>query len=206
MRKIGLISDPHACAAPVREALAIFQHEDVDEIWCTGDIAGYGNELAETVKLLKESGCKAILGNHEIWYLEKTGNQPDTLISEYINSMPAVIHEDIEGVRVYMVHASPPDSMEDGIRLLDQHGAIVESARLEWQERLSGFAYDILIIGHTHQVYAEKLGDVLVINPGSSCYNHSCAVLILPQMELQWHALSGKPIQQSWNWAKEVRI
>lgn len=50
--KIGLISDVHATAAPVREALAILQREGVETILCPGDIAGYGTELELTVELL----------------------------------------------------------------------------------------------------------------------------------------------------------
>ena len=38
--KIGLISDVHATAKPLKEALSIFQREGVDLILCAGDIAG----------------------------------------------------------------------------------------------------------------------------------------------------------------------
>ncbi len=37
--KIGLISDVHATPDPLREALSIFQKEDVDISLCAGDIA-----------------------------------------------------------------------------------------------------------------------------------------------------------------------
>jgi predicted phosphodiesterase len=38
----------------------------------------------------------------------------------------------------------------------------------------------VLVVGHTHQVFAETVGGVLVVNPGSSAFNHSCAILSLP--------------------------
>lgn len=205
MKKIGLIADPHANPVPVAEALAIFHREQVDAIWCTGDIAGYGEQLEETVVLLREAGCQSILGNHEIWYLEKHPAEPDTLVSSYLNSLPLVIHQEIAGKRLYMVHASPPDSMMDGIRLLDQYGNIIETERQHWSERLEAFNYEVLIVGHTHQAFAEHLGTTLVINPGSSAYNHSCAVLCLPTLEVQWFSLSGETIQKSWNWGLEYR-
>ena len=47
--RIGLISDPHATAAPVAEALSLFKAAEVDSIFCAGDIAGYGNELEATL-------------------------------------------------------------------------------------------------------------------------------------------------------------
>lgn len=199
MMKIGLIGDPHASSAPVAEALAIFQREQVDSIWCTGDIAGYGEQLAATIRLLEDNGCQAILGNHEIWYLEKLPATADAKTIDYLNSLPLVMHKTMEGKRLYMVHASPPDSMMDGIRLLDQYGNIIEAERQAWSERLGAFAHDILIVGHTHQVFAETLGKTLVINPGSTQFNHSCAVLCLPDATVQWFALSGQDIRKSWN-------
>jgi len=103
-----------------------------------------------------------------------------------------------------MVHASPPDSLMDGIRLLDQQGNIIESEKQDWMVRLSDFEHDVLIVGHTHQVFAETLGSTLVINPGSSQFNHSCVILSLPDLNVQWFALSGQSIKKSWNWGMEV--
>ena len=70
--KIGLISDVHATPDPVRGALSIFQNENVDISLCAGDIAGYGDELDDTVELLVESKIRVISGNHDTWFLEST--------------------------------------------------------------------------------------------------------------------------------------
>lgn len=205
MKKIGLIGDPHASPDPVAEALTIFRSEKVDEIWCTGDIAGYGEQLEETIALLQESDCQSILGNHEIWHLEKYVDQGDSITNQYFNSLPLVLHKEIEGKRLYMVHASPPDSMMAGIRLLDQHGNILEAEKQAWSEHLNHFDYEVLIVGHTHQVYAETMAATLVINPGSTQYNHSCAVLSLPDLTVEWFTLSEQSIKKSWNWGMEFR-
>lgn len=206
MKKLGLISDPHAYPEPVAEALSIFKQEQVDAIWCTGDITGYGEGLEKTIRLLQESDCQVILGNHEINYLQKSSKVIDTDISSYLGSLPRVIQQNIEGKTVYMVHASPPNSLMDGIRLLDQQGCIIESEKQDWTTRLSDFEHDVLIVGHTHQVFAEILGSTLVINPGSSQFNHSCAVLSFPDLNVQWFALSGQSIKKSWNWGMEVAV
>ena len=203
MTKLGLISDPHASAAPVAEALTIFAREQVDAIWCTGDIAGYGTELDATIDLLAASPCQAIRGNHEIWLLENKDANLTPPVRDYLGALPAVIERDIEGKRIYMVHASPPRSDTDGIRLLDQDGDIIPAQKAYWAQRLAGFDRDVLIIGHTHQAFAELLGNTLVINPGSSSYNHSCAVLHLPSLMVQWFALSGQAIIKSWNWGMQ---
>lgn len=204
MKKLGLISDPHAYPEPVAEALSIFKREQVDAIWCTGDVAGYGENLEETMRLLQKSGCQLIVGNHEINYLNKHSEMTDTEISTYIGTLSRVIQKNIEGVSIYMVHASPPDSLMDGIRLLDQQGDIIETEKQAWTTRLSDFENDVLIVGHTHQVFAEIMGSTLVINPGSSQFNHSCVILSLPDLNVQWFPLSGQPIKKSWNWGMEV--
>jgi putative phosphoesterase len=203
--KIGLIGDPHATPEPLAEALAIFRQEKVDAIWCTGDIAGYGENLFETVVLLKDSGCRVIYGNHEQWHLVKANHQAASPTNDYMKNLPHVIQEEIEGKRLYLVHASPPQSMTEGVRLLDEHDNVIEEEKQAWTERLTKFEHDVLIIGHTHQVFAEQLGHMLVINPGSPRFNHCCAVLSLPDMTVEWFALSGHMIKYTWNWGKECK-
>lgn len=205
MTKIGLISDPHASAMPVAEAISLFQREQVDAIWCTGDIAGYGDELDATIALLQTYHCESILGNHEIWYLEQTIDRADAIIHPYLDTLPLVIQRNIEGKNIYMVHASPPNSVMDGIHLLDQNGHIIAAEKAFWTEHLKNVACDVLIVGHTHQVFAEQLGKTLVINPGSCRFNHSCAMLVLPEMTVQWFALSGQAIQKTWNWGMQTQ-
>jgi putative phosphoesterase len=206
MTKLGLISDPHASALPVAEALSIFKREQVDAIWCTGDIAGYGEELDTTISLLQASHCESILGNHEIWYLEKTAGKSAATTYLYLHNLPLVIQRTIEGKKIYMVHASPPDSVMKGIHLLDQTGHVIEAEKQSWSGWLQDFDHDVLIVGHTHQVFAEQLGATLVINPGSSGFNHSCAILNLPDLTVQWFALSGRLIRKNWNWGMQAGL
>lgn len=197
--KIGLVSDVHATSAPLKEALSIFDAEGVDMIFCAGDFAGYGEELDDTVALLIEHDCITITGNHEIWYLEDD-NKPDSRTTSYISTLSAIQEFNIEGKNVYMVHASPPQSCMDGIKLLDEHGDILSDQKQQWTERLSKFEPDILVVGHTHQVFAERLGNTLVVNPGSTKFNHSCAILSLPDMAFRVFPLSNKSPVKAWNW------
>ena len=198
--KIGLLSDVHATAGPVREALWVFAREGADSVLCPGDIAGYGNELEETVALLMESGCRAILGNHDLWYLDDAAGSMKNPTDVFFRSLPSKLDLEIEGKRLYMVHASPPQSYMDGIKLLDLNGDLISDQREHWTQRLNGFDYDVLVVGHTHQVFAEQLGATLVINPGSTRFNHTCAVLTLPDMQFQLFSLSNMAPQKVWNW------
>jgi len=201
--RIGLLSDVHATPGPVELALGVFAREGVRHILCPGDIAGYGEELEETVLLLQQSGCEAIGGNHDLWYVAK--EEEETPARRYLRRLPLVRTFNFEGVSLYMVHASPPDSISDGIKLLDEEGAIIPSQQAAWSERLAEFEHNILLVGHTHQVFAERLGRPLVINPGSTLFNHSCAILHIPECRVDWHALGGKAIVRSWNWGQVYR-
>lgn len=201
--KIGLISDVHATLDPVQEALEIFRREGVDTILCGGDIAGYGNELEQTVAVLIDSGCRAILGNHDHWYLRRRDPDLDGPVEAYLRALPRVIELKVAGKMIYMVHASPPDSLLDGIRLLDRYGELIVVQQELWSEILGDFPCDVLLVGHTHQLFVERLGQSLVINPGSTRFNHSCAILHLPELRVQIFPLSGMAPVQAWNWGLE---
>lgn len=196
--RIGLISDTHSTVAPLREALELFRREGVDMIICAGDIAGYGDdELSQTIDLLQQYECRMVAGNHDS--LSELGDQPQQVI-DFLQSLPLSLEFEIEDTSLYVVHAEPPDLQHDGIKLLAPDGHPFSDRINEWKEKLRNFNQDILIVGHTHQVFAEQIGKTLVINPGSTRYNHTCMILELPSREVSIHALSGMQPVYTWNW------
>jgi putative phosphoesterase len=206
MTAIGLISDVHAKAAPVREALAIFARENVHHIWCAGDIAGYHDELTETLALLAAHGVQAVRGNHDLRYLEARGGATKDPAASYFRRLPAAIDTEFEGRRLYMVHAEPPHACGGGgIRLLDAQGVVRADRADQWGRQLATCVCDVLIVGHTHQVFAVHLGAKLVVNPGSTVFNHSCAILRLPELNVQVFALSGQSVKPYWSWGEFMR-
>jgi putative phosphoesterase len=202
MALIGLISDVHATVAPVREALAQFRRAGVDLVCCAGDIAGYHDEVEETVALLVDNDVRAVRGNHDLRYLERHGGDVDDRAVAYLQQLPAVIDIEVAGRRMYVVHAEPPDVCSGGgIRLLDQEGGVRPERAALWTRQLANLNRDVLVVGHSHQVFAAQLGSTLVVNPGSTVFNHTCAILRLPEMTVQMLPLSGQPIRRTWNWA-----
>lgn len=199
--RIGLLSDPHATPQPVAEALAIFRRERVDRVLCAGDIAGYGSALAETVDLLQRAGCVCVVGNHDLWYLARQRGE-DAVVDAFLESLPSALDLRIGGCSVYLVHAHPPDANRGGIKLRNQRGELDATAVADWAAQLAGFGRQLLVVGHTHQVYAERFGATRLINPGSCTFNHSCAIVTLPEMSVEWFPLSGKPISLVWNWGQ----
>ena len=204
--RIGLISDVHATPHPLKDALEIFTQEGIETILCAGDIAGYGPDLQQTVELLVANGCRSILGNHDLWWLKDFAVEEHGPIEAYLRQLPVVDELCVEGRKIAMVHGSPPASVMEGVKLFDENGAMIQDLREEWSEKLRGFSADVLVVGHTHQVFAEQLGDVLVINPGSARFNHTCAILHLPELKVEFLPLGGKEPEMVWNWGMQYRI
>ena len=205
--RIGLISDVHSSPTALAEALQIFEQQRVDDIICAGDIAGYYGTLLPTVQLLIQSGCKAIIGNHDQSWLEQSDGKENTEhsseIRDYLQQLPETLELTIEGKRLFVVHANPPNEQHGGIKLRNRYGDIVAERKMEWTKSLVDFDHDVLIVGHTHQVYAEQLGRVLVINPGSVPFNHSCMILSLPDLSVETYALGERKITYCWNFSMQ---
>ena len=142
--RIGLISDVHASPLPLRQALDIFERENVDDIICAGDIAGYYDSVAPTIELLARSGCKAIAGNHDQSYLEKPAREDDQDVRAYLEALPLRLELEIEGLKVLVVHASPPAEQNGGI-FVQQAWVLFRSD--DDRQALRVFSYSILYIG-----------------------------------------------------------
>ena len=200
--RIGIVSDVHASPAPLQQAIDIFEKCGVSEIICAGDIAGYFNQPGPCIDLLKKHRCKTIIGNHDQSYLEDNPDQARSSDFKFLQSLPETIELVIEQVKILVVHAEPPSAQHGGLKLLDQQGQLIPEQLSSWRDKLRGLDSDVLIVGHTHQVFAEQIGDIFVVNPGSSQFNHSCMVLSLPGLQVQTFALEGKPIIRSWNFSR----
>ncbi len=204
MTSIGLISDVHATPAPIEEALSIFEQAGVEQVFCAGDIAGYGDQLEQSIALLVKSGCRTILGNHDLLYLDHHEDDVDNEAVAFFRRQTTSMNMTIADKRVYMVHAQPPDGCHGGIKLLNREGEVQPDRVAFWTDELKTLDCDVLVVGHTHQVFAEQVGEILVVNPGSSAFNHSCAILSLPEMIVQVFPLSGKEIEKTWNWGDHM--
>ncbi len=199
--QIGLISDVHASPIPLQQALELFARENVDKIICAGDIAGYFDSLESTIELLIQSNCKTIMGNHDQTYLDSRAAGGNHKSRDFLQALPLTLELRIEEKRILVVHAQPPSGQHGGIKLLRQNGDIDPQFKHHWSTRLEGLDQDILIVGHTHQVFAERLGEVLVINPGSSQFNHSCMILSLPDLKVRTFSLENRDIVKCWNFS-----
>ncbi|NBP88244.1 MAG: metallophosphoesterase [Planctomycetia bacterium] len=63
--KLAIISDIHGNLEALTAVLADIEKQQVDSIYCLGDVVGYGPNPCECLKLVRERCEKVILGNHD---------------------------------------------------------------------------------------------------------------------------------------------
>jgi len=116
--RVLIISDIHANLAAFKAVLADAEGQ-WEQIWCLGDIIGYGPNPNECVSLLQEQNHISLSGNHDWAALGKldissfnrvarlaitwTKNQLTSDSTEYLNSLPAHIEQPL----FTLAHASP---------------------------------------------------------------------------------------------------
>ena len=64
--RIAVISDIHANLHALESVLGDIDRESVDEIWCLGDIVGYGPRPNECCDLIRERAAISLCGNHDL--------------------------------------------------------------------------------------------------------------------------------------------
>lgn len=158
--KIGIVSDIH-CNAQALE-LAMIDMGDVDEVFCAGDMVNGFRWSNDVIDILRERGAHIVLGNHDRDFLRvrKDRNAQNGYVSPENEAFMAeadFTHEiEIGGRHIYMLHGSPFDYEIEYI--------FPNSERFK---RLRELDTDVFIYGHTHYPIVQRVGKVLVVNPGS---------------------------------------
>jgi predicted phosphodiesterase len=64
--RAAVISDIHANLHALKAILADVDREGVEEVWCLGDIVGYGPRPNECCDLVRERAAISLCGNHDL--------------------------------------------------------------------------------------------------------------------------------------------
>ena len=159
--KVGIVSDLHCNARGLAQALDFMG--DVDELVCLGDSIWEYRFSNEIVRLLKERGAHAILGNHEEGFLgpqDVRARQPDWIdrsLLGWLAERPHRLELELGGKKLLAVHSTP---WEPRGTYVYPHDTLLE--------RFGETAADFVLYGHTHHQLVRRYGKVLVINPGSA--------------------------------------
>lgn len=168
--RIAVISDTHANEKNLNKGLEDIAQHEPDEVWCLGDLVGYGNSPEETVEKVRNS-CDIILaGNHDYaasyrfpeflevipHWLKQTLNVQERMTSDnfkYLcNLEPVAERKELDTV---LCHASPRDPVMEF--LSEDNG----------EEFLQAQQHFIQLVGHTHRplALAWKDGKMFSVSP-----------------------------------------
>ena len=64
--RVAVISDIHANLHALEAVLASIEEEAPDEIWCLGDVVGYGPRPNECADIVRERSALVLVGNHDL--------------------------------------------------------------------------------------------------------------------------------------------
>jgi len=150
--RVAIVSDVHSNLEALTTALNRIRAENADEIWCLGDVVGYGPSPNECIGLVRENCSVVLKGNHEAgaigeidlsdfnedghiaieWTQRRLSDENDN----YLRSLPLSAFR--EGIM--LAHATPadPESWNYVLTWADVSAAF---------ETFSG---PVCFIGHTH--------------------------------------------------------
>jgi predicted phosphodiesterase len=150
--KIAVISDIHSNLQALLAALADINGRGIDQIYCLGDIVGYGGSPNECVELIRQRATVSVLGNHDQAALNPSDvnnfTRPGKIVSEWTNkvltdenrqSLAALPFTAEIGICT-LVHASP--QVPPAWQYVDS----MDAARAQFAH----FTTELCFIGHTH--------------------------------------------------------
>jgi predicted phosphodiesterase len=171
VRRIALFSDVHANTLALDAVLADIDGEGVAEVYCLGDLVGYGPDPAGVISRLRGLGIPTIRGNYDdgignyrgdcgCYYATEqaradgeasyafTDATLDGVDHAWLAALPDDIRFEHEGVRVLLAHGSPRKINE--YLLLDREDK--QLARLADEAEA-----DLVCIGHIHIPYHRNM-------------------------------------------------
>jgi putative phosphoesterase len=180
--KLAFISDIHGNAEALESVIKDIKDKQIslENVYCLGDLVGYGPRPNEVIELIKKYNIKTILGNYDEavgFYLPTcgcnidspsdktktqnslnwTGQHTSVNNKEFLRDLEEQITLEIGGYKLLLTHASPY-SINDYVYENDTEKQAEIAEELE---------EDIIIFGHTHHPYNKKINDKLFINTGS---------------------------------------
>ena len=158
--RVAVISDIHANLHALEAVLEAIDADPPDEIWCLGDLVGYGPRPNEVIALVKERAAINLVGNHDLGVLgslDLDEFSPDAAASArwtqtvlldenrtYLESLSSQAKTD--GAELY--HASPRDPVWEYV-------ITEETARAALEATVA----PVVLVGHSHIALAITLAE-----------------------------------------------
>lgn len=180
--RIAIISDIHGNLEALKSTLEDIKKKNVDKIFCLGDIIAKGVHPTECIKLIRENCDIVIRGNTDEYFSKKHTNIEEldeteqkrikwnkSLISnedrEYLLNLPFSYEFYLSGSLVRLFHATPT--------IIDKRVLNYDSFTEKYnmflpsEKTMSNSIADVVIYGHLHHAFLDKIYNKTIINIGS---------------------------------------
>ena len=151
MPQIALISDIHANIDALEAVLVDIDSQGADEIFCLGDIVGYGAAPSECLELVRSRCSVTVIGNHDQMASEKGV----ILALERVSAPIRYAREKLTKDQITWQRDLPKVVEKEGLTLVhsslhepEEFNYVLwkEDARLHFQHQKTPFSF----IGHSH--------------------------------------------------------
>ena len=182
MSQVTIFGDIHANLPALEAVFADIETRELTNLYCLGDLVGYGTFPNEVVNFIRERSIPTLMGNYD----QGVGNSSDDCgcayktdverwrgelsiawsnmhttdeNKAYLHALPAHIPLQLDDLKVLLVHGSP--------RKVNEY--LFEDRPNDYFERIMDVAQaEVLVCGHTHLPYHKLLPSGRhVINAGS---------------------------------------
>lgn len=175
--KLGLLGDIHGNDLALQAVLDSASSSGVEALLVTGDLVGYYYSPLKILKLLGTWKRYMVRGNHEDMlisarsdpsYLVKVDakygsglrvaiEQLDTLQLDELCGLPHPAELTLGGCKILLCHGTP----------WDNDAYVYPDAKQELLVRCAKQEFDLVVLGHTHYSMSHRIGETLLVNPGS---------------------------------------
>lgn len=151
--KLAIISDIHSNLEALEAALQDLKTQNVSEIYCTGDLVGYGANPNEVIDLLIQNQVKCLMGNHDFACLNQ--HAKDDMIRSARQSI-AYTQLELTADNFDVLQNLPRFISENGIYLTHGlpsalfHEYLNEQTNHELKQAFHSFKEQVAFVGHTH--------------------------------------------------------
>jgi diadenosine tetraphosphatase ApaH/serine/threonine PP2A family protein phosphatase len=151
MPRIAFISDIHANIDALEAVLVDIDSQGADEIFCLGDIVGYGAAPSECLELVRSRCSVTVMGNHDQMASEKGV----ILALERVSAPIRYAREKLTKDQIKWLRDLPKVVEKEGLTLVhsslhepEEFNYVLwkEDARLHFQNQKTPFSF----IGHSH--------------------------------------------------------
>ena len=160
--RVAVLSDIHANLHALEAVAKDVEEAGADEVWCLGDVVGYGAHPHEALAWVEAHADVLVKGNHDeaVATGDTSGFNPiaasaaryhaqllDPSERSRLLDLDARIERKVPPLTALLVHASPDDPLREYV-----YPSVARARLHEWAG-----AMDLLLLGHTHVPFVARV-------------------------------------------------